>query len=93
MSQKTTNARKKNQKKSKRDMQKQKSRRNLGWILAGCIIIGGSLGFLLGKFWLYPNYKENAGYESDSDSQTQWESENQELQELNRQLEEDATWE
>lgn len=57
MSQEKVNKRK-SKKQTRKQIQRKKSIRNLLWILAGCIIFGGAIGFLLGKFWLYPAYEE-----------------------------------
>lgn len=80
----------KNEKQNRKKIQKRKSIQKMLWIFAGCIVIGGGIGFLLGKFWIYPAYREKNGYTSElsPESQSQSDLNNQILQELNRQIEE-----
>lgn len=78
------------EKKNRKKIQKKQKLKSLLWVFAGCIVIGGGIGFLLGKFWLYPAYREQAGYYSEISPEDQELSDlnNQILQELNRQMEE-----
>lgn len=91
MSQKKVDKRK-NAKKNRKKMEQRKNLKKLAWILAGCIILGGCLGFILGKFWLYPAYREKQGYYEDMDVEQQNYSDlnNEVLQQLNDQMEEDS---
>lgn len=84
MSQAKVDQRKK-KKKTKQQIQRRKSIQNMLWILAGCIIFGGALGFFLGKYWLYPNYQEQSGYTEEVNADNDGEL----LQEINRQMEEE----
>lgn len=75
---------------NKKEIQKRKNFRKMLWICAGCMIIGISAGFLLGKFWLYPSYrnqKEESGYSQGTQNSSGLD--NQDLQEINRQLDEE----
>ena len=73
-------------KKKKQNQQKKKSLHNLLWVLAGCIILGGGLGFLAGKYWLYPSYHAEEMYAKDTAGQSQSDIQSQELENLNRQI-------
>ncbi len=78
------------EKKNRKKLQKKQKIKSLLWVFAGCIVLGGGFGFLLGKYWLYPAYRERAGYYSELSPEDQNMSDlnNQILQELNRQMEE-----
>ena len=84
----STGQKKKKKKRTRQqELQRKRSIRNLLWILAGCIILGGGIGFFAGRYWLYPNYEESKGVSATTDdTQNQSEKNNQELQDLNRQL-------
>lgn len=76
--------RNKNEKNKRKDLKKKQKNRNLGWIIAGCIVFGIIAGFCMGKYWLYPKYMgtsetvENTSYDSQDRSG--------ELQDLNDQI-------
>lgn len=77
------------EKKNRKKIQRKQRIKSLLWLSAGCIVLGGGLGFLLGKFWIYPAYREQSGYyELSPEDQNQSDLNNQILQELNRQMEE-----
>lgn len=77
------------EKKNRKKIQRKQRIKSLLWVSAGCIVLGGGLGFLLGKFWIYPAYREQSGYyELSPEDQNQSDLNNQILQELNRQMEE-----
>lgn len=76
----------KGKKKKRQNQQKKKSLHNLLWILAGCIILGGGLGFLAGKYWLYPAYHAEDAYMENAGGQNQSNMQSQELENLNRQI-------
>lgn len=79
-------------KQEKRNIKKTKRKKlvkQLLWIFAGCVVIGGVIGFLLGKFWLYPAYRDKEGFFVEApDYDNQSEYENLQLQDMNRQIEE-----
>lgn len=88
MSQKKVNQHK-NEKSKRKELKKRKDFHKMLWICAGCIIVGITLGYLLGKFWLYPDYrasKNESVYSQSMQDSTGLDS--QDLQELNRQMEE-----
>lgn len=89
MSQAKVDKRKKN-KKNRKKAERRKNLKKLIWILAGCIVLGGCLGFILGKFWLYPAYREKQGDYEDIEEEQQFYSDfnNEILQQLNDQMEE-----
>ena len=70
----------KNQKKNRKREQRKKEIAKMLWIIAGCIVFGSGIGFLLGKYVIYPNYIEN------SDSYNQNQSDSEFLEELNWQI-------
>lgn len=78
------------EKKNRKKIQKKQKMKSLLWVFAGCIVLGGGIGFLLGKYWIYPAYRERSGYYSELSPEDQDMSDlnNQILQELNRQMEE-----
>lgn len=78
------------EKKNRKKIQKKQRIKSLLWVSAGCIVLGGGFGFLLGKYWIYPAYREQSGYYSELSPEDQNLSDlnNQILQELNRQMEE-----
>jgi hypothetical protein len=83
------------EKNNRKKIEKKKQAKKLAWIFAGCIVLGGCLGFILGKFWLYPIYREKQGYyvELNEDQQEQSDWNNEVLQQLNSQMEENIVTE
>ncbi len=81
--------RNKNEKNKRKNLQKKKQNRNLGWIIAGCVIFGLIAGFIAGKYWLYPKYMgpSDAGTDTVYDSQDR----SGELQDLNNQIDNEDT--
>lgn len=76
---------------NRKEIQRRKNFHKMLWICAGCVILGISAGFLLGKFWLYPSYrsqKEESGYSQRTQDSSGLD--NQDLQELNRQIEQET---
>lgn len=63
---------KKMTKKDRQNMERKKSMKKLAWILAGCIVLGGSLGFILGKCLLYPAYQQQHEDYEDTEEE-EWE--------------------
>lgn len=55
----------KTEKRNRKNLQQKKARRNLGWIIAGCVIFGLLAGFCLGKYWIYPQYRNQSESEED----------------------------
>lgn len=81
----TKGKKRQNSKQTQKQKQKRKNIGNMIWAIAGCIIFGSIIGFFLGKYWLYPKYYGDSNY----DNVQEIDSENDELQELNRQIEEE----
>ena len=73
-------------KKKRKNKQKKKGMIQMVWIVAGCLVFGGGLGFLLGKYVLYPTYQEKKGDAVNQQSGTGFDDEF--LQEINRQIQE-----
>lgn len=70
----------KSQKKNRKREQRKKEIAKMLWIIAGCVVFGSGLGFLLGKYVIYPNYMES------SDSYSQNQSDSEFLEDLNWQI-------
>lgn len=70
----------KSQKKNRKREQRKKEIAKMLWIIAGCVVFGSGLGFLLGKYVIYPKYQAN------SDSYNQNQSDSEFLEELNWQI-------
>ena len=83
------------EKQNRKKLENKKKAKQLGWVFAGCIVFGLIIGYVAGKFWLYPIYREKEGYYIEATPEQQYESDlnNAILQQLNSMAEEQLSTE